>query len=468
MNKLLVKPKDSLQLSLKPKFEKFGLSENPFPSEPTVNRESTDKRINGKIFEQEIRKLELDMMIENFLSKPQSDVNHLRLGYVLDSGYIGRGNGKSAFLVFLNNIINDNYCLEYSDSRNKCFSVYVSPSSGGRTKSFSSFTNAIFESIIKSNIINKSLAILRFEAITELYEDINLEDIISDDISIIWKLNDEEWFKSNNIDINKVAEKYLQNPLLQQLPKDFPLIKEESSVLFPKLITQDEIKNYYLSELKKTDFKIDFVFTQLVCLFIAAGFNGGYILIDDFERIPDFQSSRQKKDFALELRSCLFDGPYKSAQLGFYNMLLVFHAGVPRLISDAWSGSGMENRVPIYPQTVAKHIIPFGKLNSKHAELLIKKYLNEYRLAASHTDEFHPFTKGAIKKIGEICDYNAAKILKLAYSLCDVAAGDNSVDIINEVYVEECRDSQNIMDADSEYDKVTVRPIDLEKKAKKK
>lgn len=40
----------------------------------------------------------------------------------------------------------------------------------------------------------------------------------------------------------------------------------------------------------------------MVYLFLASGFNGAYIIVDDFERIPDFQSDRQKRDFALEIR----------------------------------------------------------------------------------------------------------------------------------------------------------------------
>jgi len=31
------------------KFEKFNLRENPFPSQPFVNKDAADNRINGKI-----------------------------------------------------------------------------------------------------------------------------------------------------------------------------------------------------------------------------------------------------------------------------------------------------------------------------------------------------------------------------------------------------------------------------------
>ena len=51
MNKLLRKPAEAQQIDLQARFERFNLKENPFPSEPSVNKDSSDKRINGEIYE---------------------------------------------------------------------------------------------------------------------------------------------------------------------------------------------------------------------------------------------------------------------------------------------------------------------------------------------------------------------------------------------------------------------------------
>ena len=125
MSKLLQKPSAVNQRDVPGRFERFNLVENPFPSEPIVNKDSTDKRINGDIYEIEIRKKEYDQITNCFLKQSQSGPNHLRLGYIIDNVYIGRGNGKSAFLVNLQQEINRNYCLDISDGLNKCFAVYV-------------------------------------------------------------------------------------------------------------------------------------------------------------------------------------------------------------------------------------------------------------------------------------------------------------------------------------------------------
>jgi len=99
----------------------------------------------------------------------------------------------------------------------------------------------------------------------------------------------------------------------------------------------------------------------------------------------------------------------------------VLHAGVPRLISEAWTQSGMENRAPISTKTASQHIIHFEKLSKEHASLLLKKYLFEYRTEEMETDLF-PFTEEAVSQIGTLAEYNAAKILKMAYDLLDKAA----------------------------------------------
>jgi hypothetical protein len=156
------------------------------------------------------------------------------------------------------------------------------------------------------------------------------------------KLNNFKWFEDNSVSYSSVQNELLNNKHLQGLPSEFPCIGGRN-MFYPAFVSQNDFELYY-KELRKPKERIEFVFTHLVKFLLAANFNGAYILIDDFERIPDFQSSRQKKDFALELRSCLFDGFYTNAKIGFYNFLLVLHAGVPRLISDAWAESGMENR----------------------------------------------------------------------------------------------------------------------------
>lgn len=437
------------------KYEKFNLKENPFPSSPTINSESDDKRYNGDIFEVAIRENELNKILENFIKIPQSDPNHFRLGYILDTSYVGRGNGKSSFSIYLLKKINQQYCLNISEERNKCFGLYISPEPSGRTKSFLSLVDLIFNSILNSTVIEYSFATIRLESLISLYN-FDYKKAFSSEDELIHYLNEKDWFEKNGFDVSEMARIYKKNKFLNLLPKEFPLESNIGS-LFTFINTKENLKNYYLNDLRGND-RVNFLFNDLVNFLLGAGFNGAYIIVDDFERIPDFQSDRQKRDFALEIRTNFYDGFNQNAKIGFYNLFLMLHAGVPRLIGKAWSESGLEQRSPISVANInANHIILFEKLNKNYAILLIKKYLNEFRIKESNSLE--PFNEESIVRIGELSEYNAAGILHKANGLLENAIKYNvdSVDInfVNKILfetqeIEESsdRDVQNVISKD--------------------
>ncbi len=424
MNKLMRKPKQQQNVDLVAKYQRFALTENPFPTSP-VNKDSTDRRINGKIYEGEIRTKEYEKIETAFLKTPQIDQARLRIGYLIDTSYIGRGNGKSAFLVNLVDRINQEYCLDISNELNKCFAVYVTPEPGGRTKTFDSFVDLIFMAIYSSGIISSSLATLRIDAIADIYPDLTIDG--DNEQELIKSLDSEDWYKQKGIDLGRLDNFIRENEFLQKIPDTFPLFFPRRGFFHPFISTETFLSAY--KNLKKGREKLDFVFSHLVQMFMASGFNGAYSFVDDFERVPDFQSGRQKKDFASELRSVLLDGPYESARYGFFNMFLVLHAGVPALISDAWSSSGLEQRYPLFPKAEAPHLVPFEKLSREHVSLLIRKYLDEYRIDSFSGDELTPFTIDALIIIAEASEYNAAKILGNCYALIENALMDNTNNI---------------------------------------
>lgn len=83
------------------RYECYNLKENPFPLNPFLNQESPDKRYNGDIYEASVRDIEEKQVEESFLKVPQSNPSHIRVGYILDTSYVGRGNGKSSFAINL-------------------------------------------------------------------------------------------------------------------------------------------------------------------------------------------------------------------------------------------------------------------------------------------------------------------------------------------------------------------------------
>jgi len=462
MSKLSRRPKRLSSSETPNKFSCYGLQENPFPSVPMLNTEAEDRRINGGIFEMDIREREHTHIINHFLKQPQTNPSHFRLGYIMDTSYIGRGNGKSAFVVNVINEINKDFCMDISDEQNRCFALRIVPESGGRTKTFLSFMDLLFSGILKSGMVDNCLASLRLDAINNLCPH-KIPGDISDE-ELIQKMLSEDWFKDQSINTNIVNQYILRNKYLQSIPDDFPLKDGVFNLFCNKLASSDDFKKYY-ENIKKSKDKWNFIFSDLVSFFEAGGFNGCYIFVDDFERIPDFQSAQQKKDFAREIRSCLFDGPYRNSNIGFYNLFLVLHAGVHRLIEEAWGESGLEARVPIAPSISSNHIIKFEKLNGKHVEMLLKTYLDAYRDKEKFkSKDLGPFSAAAIAKISTLAEYNATNILRMAYSLLNHAA-DEGVSEIDGNFVNDFTESGLYEQREDRKGK-EISPVNLGSKAR--
>jgi len=266
MDKYLKRSKNEPVIQ-KGRFEKYNLTENPFPSSPFVNPESNDARSNGGIYEPNIRIDEYDNIKKNFLAFPQSDPNHLKLGYIIDTSYIGRGNGKSAFLVNLQKEINQDFGLNISGGLNKCFALVLSPEPKGLTKTFDSFVDLLVNSIFRLDIITESLTILQLEAIIFLNPKFNVKKSFSNDEDIKQKVNSAAWYKSQGINFRDVTQQIMANPQLQNLPADFPLNRLGMFDLEPP--TQKLFEEYY-RDLKRGKERIEFAFSHLFRLTLNA------------------------------------------------------------------------------------------------------------------------------------------------------------------------------------------------------
>jgi hypothetical protein len=449
------------------KFEKFNLRENPFPAQPMINKENSDKRYNGDIYESEIRVNEFNKIETNFLKIAQSNPNHQRIAYILDTSYVGRGNGKTTFAINLLKNINKNYCLDISEGVNKCFGLYIMPAPGGKTKSFVSLLDLIFNSIVESKIIEYTIAALRLEAILKFIPDFTDSHMFQNEETLINQLNDEDWVANKNLNRHEIIEKIFElNPLLNRISSEFPIHRGRYALFQKSFLSKSEIVDYYKS-LKNPSLKIELIFDDLVNLFLAGGFNGSYIFIDDFERIPDFQSDRQKRDFALEIRTCFYDGISTNAKLGFFNLILMLHAGVPALMQKAWGDTGMEQRSPINSiSEQSNHVVFFDKLNKNHAKLLIQKYLSEYRIK-EETNTLNPFTEEAITKIGEMNEYNAARILRDSYLLLEIAAKEG-IESIDEDFVIKIKKEKEDLEEETTSKIEDLKSVNLLSKSGKK
>jgi hypothetical protein len=257
-----------------------------------------------------------------------------------------------------------------------------------------------------------------------------------DNADMIFKMNDPKFFGDKKLPIAAITNQFYRKPEFKTMSPSFPLMKDRNNFFGSFMTRQEEFVTYY-QELKKSKDRMNFVFNDLALFFEAGGFNGSYIIIDDFERIPDFQSEKLKHEFALEIRTNFFDGVLQNAKVGFFNLILVLHAGVPRLIEKAWTVSGMDRRSPILSEAgvFSKHIIYFNKLDENHAKSLLEIYLEQYRINKDSEDSIQPFTSEAISILSEKSEFNASSILEKAHMLIEEAVKD-FVNVIDVDYIE--------------------------------
>lgn len=443
-NKYIKKPKIETPERIS-KYEKFNLRENPFPSNPFLAQHSSDKRVNGSIYETSIRSEEYTQLVENFLSKPQHDLSRNKLGFLMDTSYVGRGNGKTAFLMhLLKKDINNDYCNEISKEENKCFGVRVQPENGGKTKTFDKLIEKTIEEIFSSTILKECIISIYLTAIANRYPD-KIEDILkkleeNEEDKYYNILTDSNWLNDNEINLSELMNTINENKFIKELSSEFYnyIIGSKQGRLFyiNQLLSAEKIKEYYYQILNKND-KTSFFFNDLIYFFEAANFNGAYIFIDDFERIPDFQSERDRRDFANNLRTYFFDGSSENAKKGFYNLLLVLHAGVPRLIEKAWGDSGMEQRCSLTTsdkKNPEPHQIIFKPLDKNYSNKLVKAYLDEFRISKDKKNETFPFEQSALDKIHSFSQGNVSSILKNCHFILEQALSDN-LDNIDQKFI---------------------------------
>jgi len=73
-------------------------------------------------------------------------------------------------------------------------------------------------------------------------------------------------------------------------------------------------------------------------------------------------------------------------------------------------------------------------LNRAKAELLLRKYLSEYRKENTDSNTLSPFTEEAVSLMGEQSEYNATNLLKMAYTLLDKAAEISNQTVIDKEF----------------------------------
>ena len=176
-------------------YRRFCLTDNPFPSSPTITPESSDPRVNGDIYCEDLR-LEAQARFERLLIPGKDGVTPRSLALLMDyATRRGRGIGKTAFLNHQRRRIMADLGYQLTGGAYVVMGALVIPEAGGRTRKFWQFIRLIAQALNSGNCI--ATAIWRLRAFSDVIPSNVLERIEPN--SLAGTLGDDRWLREQGI-----------------------------------------------------------------------------------------------------------------------------------------------------------------------------------------------------------------------------------------------------------------------------
>lgn len=349
------------------KYSPYYLIDNPFPRNPAIDPQSSDIRINGTIFNAEIRSKELD----DFEEKIKKG---LSLIYVR-AAFKERGMGKSAILVH-----------EWGKLRQRedVTAIYIKLSPAHRPQDFctmivkewheNGYLWTTLKSCLQNYTKNAPIPILSKEIINgiarrypEMPDEIDIRRYVYNPKKLMRSLR--EWFRSLSKGIlHQVVEAFFESYL--STPLDF----------YEKYISLER-------RIKAYD-QIDFYKTMLDIM-KTSDFKHHYFFLDQFEYAITEKTKKELFSFCADMRRLLEAGS------GYTTIGVTLHLDANQYLSMP-EASHLYSMVPLDP----RFIVDLEQLNPERACKLALTYMDHFRLDKP-PDPYHPFDKDSI---GYICD----------------------------------------------------------------
>lgn len=373
------------------KYARFGFTQNPFPTEPSVKIGSRDYRENGSIYLENLREKE-ELEFERLLI-PHPDRSQVRsIAFLMDyATRRGRGIGKTSFLYHQHKRIMEDLGEKLSAGTEVIFSVYVLPLPDGKSRKFWQLCKTIAQALVERGII--ATAMWRLRAFSNVIADDVLTEIGTDYQDTI---GNNEWLQNKGVDIFFGLEPVIRRQL-QGLGINPDLVEKltrfgHSAIEF-KRRSIDDWSDY---NWKKEGSQL--VFDEFVKLLIAAGFTRGFILVDEVEKIITPQNTQERRAFTDSIRYFFIDGQCENAKFSFYKLLLTIHPYVQELLNPHWEATGLDRFAALSGELASEYTIYFEPLNQGSANPLAIAYLDASRISDDRNSLLEPFDPEALNE----------------------------------------------------------------------
>ena len=415
-------------------YEKLGLKDLPFPVMAVADPYNTDPRRNGAIYAEEPVRPSIEKF-EQLLIRPNDFQNRARLAYLWSRGdqETGRGMGKTALLRYFRQRINQDWGRTEFGGRFSALVVYVSFPYQVDRRYMEQLALSALVDICRSRVLESSLASLRLEQLTaqQIQEVLTNPDGSEDFANLL----DDEILNSRGIDAvhlnQQVANRLLEEGVQSASASALALGGFED---YLKSFRKDHsLEPFYVPrDTKILDYSRGFLFNDMVLYLRAAGFEGGYLFIDDIENLVDQMARKHRLEFAKEFALCTVRPGYANTKHNFFSCVLTTHQQASVGLSAAWGEAGLAGIARLDPNDPNSVELPLP--STDQAREIIIAHLDHYRSNPDHKGNVDPFTEEGISAL--LRNRQHPRILLSAAASVVSRAAQEEVTSIDATYVE--------------------------------
>ena len=422
-------------------YTQLGLRDLPFPTNPLINPNSDDPRLNGEIFASSSVSDEI-AKFETLLIRPHDFPNRAKLASLWAKSDVeqGRGMGKTALLRHFQRRINADWGVTQFDGQFYAAVVYVAFPDQVDRRWMEQLAWAALVDTCENGVLSISRAALR----RDLLSDAKADAIISVDGDARWQnLLDDDIVAENDVDpanLDARIERLLLDEGVTREPAR-NLARGRFDDFLCSLRRDGNLRPYYVPrDTKGLDYAQTLFFNDIVRYLRTSGFQGGYLFIDDIENLTDQMSRRHYPEFAKQLAICTVRPGYANSAHSFFSCVLTTHQNSIRALSQAWTDAGLASFARLDPNAPTSVELPLPTRSQARDILVV--HLDHYRIDNDDEGTVKPFTDDAMASLIDRGQLPRQLLANAAYAVIHAAEkGVSSIDIqtVNEALDDSAR-----------------------------
>jgi len=417
------------------RFEKFGLTENPFPPNPFADYAAKERDARrGKIFCPDSHVEPIKAIERKWIGFPNFD-DKLRIGFLwAQSGELtDKGMGKSSIIFHILGKVNNGFGVEYFKDYKLC-AIYVY--AGTQWNKLGYVCIEAMRKLESEGILDEVVRILRYQSLIEMNSNLASSIKTQEDLN---KVLDEKWLSENAVDLAVLGEKVNAKLTQEGVEPDVAnAISERRFTEYLKSFRSDRQLTLPPAphDWRLTKLSVRLFFDQCMRVLRAGRFDHCYLFIDDVENVIKAleKSARDLGEFARVLGGHLFRDDVFSNTGQMLSVFLTTHAKAADSLSGPWRDAGYDSSARLH--TSSPNSVMVGPLTVDGGIAMIKTYIKHYRTAGYVGDALFPFDLESAQLLVEGSKFHPRFLLSNAFHLMIKAADDDNIAKISKDYVD--------------------------------